>query len=37
MMRIKAVDAQNIFDVCELTTNCDGCLLYTSNLFFLQT
>lgn len=24
MMRIKAVDAQNIFDVCELTTNCDG-------------
>ena len=24
MMRIKAVDAQNIFDVCELKTKCDG-------------
>lgn len=24
MIRIKAVDAQNIFDVCELTTNQDG-------------
>lgn len=24
MIRIKAVDAQNVFDVCELTTNMDG-------------
>ena len=24
MIRIKAVDAQNILDVCELTTNQDG-------------
>lgn len=33
MIRIKAVDAQNIFDVCELTANKDGICKKTEEHF----